>query len=778
MSMSVSNKHLPLMINYDDDDDGQTPSHDDPQMMAKSSPGKQKGKTVQLADKGTTVAERCVWMTRTSDVLGSHIKTDLDSYMELIRRRIQEKCSTTVELITQIRRCKISDAAAVTPNEFRFTLIKFGITLDQSVVNRIFKIFDSDGSGTMDFDEFAMWIMNSEFRPKEKKKNLGHMDSPRSVMRKKLLQCVEQNPLLFERMPESISIIEFIAEINRKFMPISEREARLVFQILDKDDTGYVKSQVLMNYAKSGNSNYVEPPYRKPPIVAESLEELLHKIIGRNTFALETAFSHVEKGSGAKVPFDEFRRCLVNAGRGKNSADVRQAYNALGGKLYKGADIDLFFKALAPIIVDPHTAVSLKALTSPTISASRADRTLREAIRKAYKEVRNRILSADPLMTGFISSEKLYKIIVRKCTPMTLQDFRFITQHITKSTHSDDQTKIDYNQFLHSYNPKHITHQLDGLLHLKSSVNLHDIQEAAKTTLDTGRLSTAPQKATRRPSIIEEKALRPNTVGNSNSMRRTNSMSNSVSMRPNTDALKKIWHAVLRGCHRADPDQIGQVSKQEFIAAVEMADVTKSMELDQISTLADSYLLANGRINYLLCFRNYLSDLTQSSSTLSILANSTSTLKIPRILKDGEQYREGGVNHPWLYDYKREKHQEPYWAIGTSSPKREAKSPVKKIHLETIDTGSRNNFHTLLGRVKTELGGNYRNFKTACRRAQIKNQQGQILLAHFVNILASYNVKLRNDDLTAIVRIYRGKGLVDVVKFEGFFVELDQAEVQ
>ena len=140
-------------------------------------------------------------------------------------------------------------------------------------------------------------------------------------------------------------------------------------------------------------------------------------------------------------------------------------------------------------------------------------------------------------------------------------------------------------------------------------------------------------------------------------MRRTNSMSNSVSMRPNTDALKKIWHAVLRGCHRADPDQIGQVSKQEFIAAVEMADVTKSMELDQISTLADSYLLANGRINYLLCFRNYLSDLTQSSSTLSILANSTSTLKIPRILKDGEQYREGGVNHPWLYDYKREKHQ-------------------------------------------------------------------------------------------------------------------------
>ena len=77
------------------------------------------------AVKSKTTAERVVWMTRTSDVLGSHHQTDLDSYLTLIRRKIQEKCATTQELIYQIRRTKIGDGGHVTPNEFRFTLIAF-----------------------------------------------------------------------------------------------------------------------------------------------------------------------------------------------------------------------------------------------------------------------------------------------------------------------------------------------------------------------------------------------------------------------------------------------------------------------------------------------------------------------------------------------------------------------------------------------------------------------------------------------------------------------------
>lgn len=57
--------------------------------------------------------------TRTSDIFGGHIRKDLDSYLALIRRKIQEKCATTQDLIQSIRRNKIGDSGHVTPNEFR-----------------------------------------------------------------------------------------------------------------------------------------------------------------------------------------------------------------------------------------------------------------------------------------------------------------------------------------------------------------------------------------------------------------------------------------------------------------------------------------------------------------------------------------------------------------------------------------------------------------------------------------------------------------------------------
>ena len=48
----------------------------------------------------------------------------------------------------------------MTPNEFRYTLIKFE-HLATTLVDRIFNVFDSDRSGTMDFDER---YVDNEFR--------------------------------------------------------------------------------------------------------------------------------------------------------------------------------------------------------------------------------------------------------------------------------------------------------------------------------------------------------------------------------------------------------------------------------------------------------------------------------------------------------------------------------------------------------------------------------------------------------------------------------------
>ena len=94
--------------------------------------------------KSGTQAERPSWFVRTSDDHGSFTKTDMDSYLALVRKKIQAKCATTTALIQQIRRTRVSPSPQVTPNEFRYTLIKFGIIFDQELVDKLFKVFDSD----------------------------------------------------------------------------------------------------------------------------------------------------------------------------------------------------------------------------------------------------------------------------------------------------------------------------------------------------------------------------------------------------------------------------------------------------------------------------------------------------------------------------------------------------------------------------------------------------------------------------------------------------------
>jgi hypothetical protein len=48
-------------------------------------------------------ADRVAWRFPTSDVIGSHSRLDLDSYINLVRRKIQEKYFTVRDLIIGIR---------------------------------------------------------------------------------------------------------------------------------------------------------------------------------------------------------------------------------------------------------------------------------------------------------------------------------------------------------------------------------------------------------------------------------------------------------------------------------------------------------------------------------------------------------------------------------------------------------------------------------------------------------------------------------------------------
>lgn len=384
--------------------------------------------------KAGTVAERVTWMSRTSDIHGSHMKTDLESYLTLIRRKIQEKCATTVELMTTIRRFKIGESGHVTPNEFRFTLIKFGIILPQPLVDRVFNVFDSDRSGTMDFDEFAMWIMNSEFRPAMKNKKIDESETPEYQLRKKLQRCINEYPRVFQAMKKQVSFLEFVSDINRTGMPLTEKEARTIFQTLDPKDSGYIDSAMFTTYAETGKviipaAPIVNYDHTQRP---GALKDIINRVVGRNTRQLEDAFSHIKLGQKVKLPFEEFRRCVLNGGVGRNMADFRELFMGLGGATDGLADVDLFFNTISPILVDPATEVSKKKSAPPVVSTSRADRHLRDAIRKSFKEVKADIERVDTGASGYISAEALYKVLVKRCMPLTFQDFRFIVQQVSQ----------------------------------------------------------------------------------------------------------------------------------------------------------------------------------------------------------------------------------------------------------------------------------------------------------------------------------------------------------
>jgi hypothetical protein len=737
--------------------------------------GKTQGKT-----KAGTVAERVVWMTRTSDIHGSHLKTDLDSYLALIRRKIQEKVSTTAELINQIRRNKIGESRHVTPNEFRFTLIKFGVILPQTLVDRIFNVFDSDRSGTMDFDEFAMWIMNSEFRPAMENKTVSEKDSPRYILRKKLLNCVTDFPRVFENMKKQISFLELVSDINRTGMPLSERDARSIFLLLDPVDSGFIESAWLVQWAQTGciNRNLALQPAitvsNKPP---PTTKEVVNRVIGWNTRQLELAFEHIVRGQGTRLPFEEFRRCLLNGGVAKNMADVRQLYAALEG------DVDLLFSLLAPLNQDDEGEDGpMKRAATAQISTSRADRRLRDAVRKCHKEIKAEIEATDPANTGFIAAPILYKILVKRCMPLTFQDFRFIIQQIKRGP-GERGEGVDYHHFLHGYNPLQPVHQLEGLAFLKRAATLSHVP-TVNTLAGTG--------SNLNDSVSPASSMRLNSFSTTALMQQaTNSASNTAA---NSD-LRKIWQSVLKECHRADPDRTGQINRVAFIRALEAAKGS-SMTAEAMNKLADQYILSNGLVNYLLLFRQYLGELTSSSqggmrASTAAMGKSRSVPELS--LSNGgsnphHPHHDSGPVHPWEFTYKREKHMaHPYWHDATAVPREHDERALHAIKLSALPSSADKDADSLNPQEKAILLSQYqppmiqlaarcaqlfapifRQLRAQLKKAQIVNQKGSILTTHFINILEFNGIQLRKDELGLIVKNFRGMGMQDIVRYDDF----------
>lgn len=322
------------------------------------------GTKPQKASSGKTVAERIAWMSRTSDVLGSFHNMTAEANTNLIRRKIQERCGNTQELMAAIRRLKTGDTGHVTPTEFRLTMIKFGISIPQSLCDTIFSLFDSDRSGTIDFDEFAMWIMNSEFRPVKKTEKKSTDETPEEQLRKRLKLCLDQYPEVFATMKKRISFLDLSADIVRKDMPMTEKDARHLFKILDPNNTGLIDSIMLKRY---GNDGIIEPlpssssgqfnPFKHSSTSKPDLQEAVFKICGRNTNLLLDCFVNYDQN--VQLQYDEFRCALLTQNLGLNPKDTQNLFLALDGA--KGVcDLSILLKSVKPTPLDPITAVSSK----------------------------------------------------------------------------------------------------------------------------------------------------------------------------------------------------------------------------------------------------------------------------------------------------------------------------------------------------------------------------------------------------------------------------------
>ncbi len=694
---------------------------------------------------------------RTSDQFGSHERKDLDSYLTLIRRKIQEKCATTQDLIQQIRRNKIGESGHVTPNEFRYTLIKFGVILPQPLVDRIFNVFDSDRSGTMDFDEFAMWIMNSEFKPlddtidpEEIKKEAEKKKV--DALRQKLIKCIDEHKAIFSSFKRTISFQEWISAVGRAAMPLTEREARAIFMLFDTDDSGFVLPKHMLRWAATGDLT-PPPPSRDPKkdVSKVPIGEALFKVAGKDLIAVKESFAHLPSGSGVRIKFEEFRRCLLSNGLGRNIVDTRSLFLSVGGE-EGSADIDLLRRHLS-VEVD-NSNVLMKKVKPQYVKSSHADRRVREALRHSFAEFKENVEAVDRQGTGYIAVEDLHKLMLKFSIQISFQDFRYIIQHMDKK---NNDSIVNYQHFFDSYNPANAPHQLSG------------VKGGVKPFLsNSGQLSkkvTLAEAAANRKQAEEDERLRSKSISINENMRKVDP----------SGELRRIWQRVLRECHKSDPERSGCVSRVMFIRALDAANIGKTMSAQTMSSLADRYDAGYGLVNYLACFRTYLTSMTANQ-------------EVPHKSKDPEPTKDDFKPlHPWDFEYKREKHSEPYWSTASNNLRDPAAQSGPEVDPSVALTKSAKvvtaeekaallaqyperclkGCTKVFKRVAKEMGA-WTSLRNEMKNGQINSQPGKLLTTNFYAMMDKYGVKLSISEMGAVVRAFRGLGMQDVIKYNEF----------
>ena len=204
-----------------------------------------------------------------------------------------------------------------------------------------------------------------------------------------------------------------------------------------------------------------------------------------------------------------------------------------------------------------------------------------------------------------------------------------------------------------------------------------------------------------------------------------------------------------------------------------------------MSRLADKYTTSHGLVDYLACFRTYLTAISQKPPPEPKATEGSGS----HAHAHGHGHADVKCHHPWDFDYIRSKSAGPYWTSATAAPrdfsevaervqacKAAIPSLAKRVsQLSVEEVSALKSQYTkkccqAAKKVHSQVhpSGNWRQMKNEFRSLQVNSQKGNILTTTFYQLMQKYGVKLSISEMHSLVKELRGTGNQDVVRYEEF----------
>ena len=120
---------------------------------------------------------------------------------------------------------------------------------------------------------------------------------------------------------------------------------------------------------------------------------------------------------------------------------------------------------------------------------------------------------------------------------------------------------------------------------------------------------------------------------------------------PGSSHLRPIWRKALNLCRSADEDREGSLRRADFIAALVSSDPGQHLSEEEKHALADKFTIdGSNRIDYVSCFRAFLTNWTAESSSKTV-----DRVQTAQFTSYNHMHRkEARPMHPWEFEYRRE----------------------------------------------------------------------------------------------------------------------------